>query len=53
LSALAIPHDDLLVGEIGVPAFPLWQRLGLLSFVVLTLPELGLAEIVDAMACDT
>jgi broad specificity phosphatase PhoE len=31
----------------GLPAFPLWQRLGLPSFVVLTLPEFGLVEIVE------
>jgi broad specificity phosphatase PhoE len=36
----------------GLSAFPLWQRLGLPSFVVLTLPELGLAEIVEDIACD-
>jgi broad specificity phosphatase PhoE len=36
----------------GLPAFPLWQRLGLPSFVVLTLPELGLAEIVEDITCD-
>ena len=30
-----------------LPAFPLWQRLGLPSFVVLTLPEFGLVEIVE------
>jgi broad specificity phosphatase PhoE len=36
----------------GLPAFPLWQRLGLPSFVVLTLPEFGLAEIVEDLAGD-
>jgi broad specificity phosphatase PhoE len=30
-----------------LPALPLWQRLGLPSFVVLTLPEFGLIEIVE------
>ena len=34
----------------GLPAFPLWQRLGLPSFVVLTLPEFGLTEIVEDVA---
>lgn len=36
----------------GLPAFPLWQRLGLPAFVVLTLPEFGLAEIVEDIAGD-
>lgn len=36
----------------GLPAFPLWQRLGLPSFVVLTLPEFGLEEIREDIACD-
>lgn len=36
----------------GLAAFPLWQRLGLPSFVVLTLPALGLAEIVEDIAED-
>jgi hypothetical protein len=30
-----------------LPALPLWQRLGLPSFVVLTLPEFGLVEVVE------
>lgn len=33
----------------GVAPFGLWQRLGLPSFVVLTLPELQLVEIVENM----
>lgn len=34
----------------GLPALPLWQRLGLPSFVVLTLPAFDLAEIVENIA---
>jgi broad specificity phosphatase PhoE len=34
----------------GLPALPLWQRLGLPSFVVLTLPGFGLAEVVEDVA---
>jgi hypothetical protein len=34
----------------GLPALPLWQRLGLPSFVVLTLPGCGLAEVVEDVA---
>ena len=36
----------------GLAAFPLWQRWGLPSFVVLTLPAFGLAEIVEDIAED-
>lgn len=37
----------------GLPAYPLWQRLGLPSFVVLTLPELSLVEIVADVGSHT
>jgi broad specificity phosphatase PhoE len=35
-----------------LPAWPLWQRLGLPSFVVLTLPTFGLVEIVEDIPAD-
>jgi broad specificity phosphatase PhoE len=36
----------------GLAAFPLWQRLGLPSFIVLTLPAFGLVQIVESIADD-
>lgn len=46
---LLVKHSQCVSRLTGLAPFPLWKRLGLPSFVVLSLPDLKLQTILESM----